>query len=307
MRRVVVTGAAGFIGSKLVKRLIDNDIEVVGIDNERSGDWSRVDPQCEKIEIDLDAMSTDDFAESCKGADGVFHLAAEKYNSSKSTPEKVLSVNVDATLRLLQGAAKVGNPKVVFTSSLYAYGSLGPLPMAENDVLTPTTMYGLSKVAGENLLRVAQRDSNQKWAVARLFFVYGPDQYAEGGYKSVIQSNFERIANGVAPTINGDGEQSLDYVYVDDVVEALLLLHRRENDNLIVNIGNGNAISINELTHLMLEIADSKLEPEFIDPDWTHNSSRVGDMTYCHKTINWKAETSLHEGLTQFWNWKIRS
>lgn len=305
MKRAVITGAAGFIGSKLVKRLLQEGIEVIGIDNERSGDWNRVDSRCERIEVDLDEMSIEDFAASCENADGIFHLAAEKYNSSKSTPEKVLRVNIDATHRLIQGAAQVGSPKIVFTSSLYAYGSLGPSSMAENDVLTPTTMYGLSKVAGENLLRVAQRDNNQKWAVARLFFVYGPNQYAEGGYKSVIQSNFERIASGIAPTINGDGEQSLDYVFVEDVIDALLLLHKPENDGLIVNVGNGEAISINQLTDLMLEIANSDLEPDFIPPDWTDKSSRVGDMSYCHKVLGWKAKTDLREGLSQFWNWKV--
>ena len=305
MKRAIVTGAAGFIGSKLVQRLLDDGVDVVGIDNERSGDWSRVNPSCERINADLGDMTVDDFAQVCAGSDGIFHLAAEKYNSSKSSPEKVLNVNILGMHRLLEGAAKVGNPKVVFTSSLYAYGSMGPLPMAEDDVLTPPTMYGLSKVAGENLLRVAQRDHNQRWAVARLFFVYGPDQYAEGGYKSVIQSNFERLARGEQPTINGDGEQSLDYIFIDDVVKALLQLHQNENDGALVNIGNGAAITINALTDLMQETAGSKLEPKFIPADWTHRSSRVGDNTHCRRTFAWEPETSLHDGLRQFWEWKI--
>ena len=298
LRRVVVTGAAGFIGCHLIERLVrDHASVVVGLDNERSGSWARLGVPCERIERDLAELSSDEFADICQGADAVFHLAAEKYNSSRSTPAKVIDVNIDATQRLFDAAARVDVGKVVFTSSLYAYGGLGPEPMSERDVPTPTTVYGMSKIAGEQLLRVAQRDHGfRRWSVARLFFVYGPRQYAEGGYKSVIVSNFERLARGEAPTVYGDGNQALDYVYIDDVVDALIRMVDERADGVTVNVSTGRALSINDLTQRMLAVSSSPLAPIFCPPDWTAGTVRVGDPALAEAQLGWRAATPMDDG-----------
>lgn len=305
--RAVVTGAAGFIGSHLVASIVTGGGEVVGLDNERSGDWARVEVDCTRVQHDLAAMRFDDLVDVCRGADVLFHLAAEKYNSSKSSPEQVLDVNVVATDRLYRAAAAAGVRKVVFTSSLYAYGSLGPEAMRETQPPTPTTTYGASKVMGEHLLRVLERDHGTAWSVARLFFVYGPRQYAEGGYKSVILSNFERLLEGKRPTIYGDGGQQLDYVFVDDVVRALRALVASDQDGRTYNVGSGHGTSVNELTARMMTIADRKLEPEYCPPDWTAGSIRVGDPTAAQVGLGWSATTTLNEGLACVWNWMVRS
>jgi UDP-glucose 4-epimerase len=301
--RAVVTGAAGFIGSHLAARLAESGREVIGIDNERSGDWSRVTFPCTRVERDLVDMTVDDLVGVMDGADVCFHLAAEKYNSSSSTPQRVIDVNISATQRLVDAAARAGVRKVVFTSSLYAYGSMGPDPMSETDVPAPTTAYGMSKIAGEHLLRVAQRDSDLSWSVARLFFVYGTRQYAEGGYKSVIMSNFERIRRGERPTIFGDGEQSLDYVYVDDVVEALVRMTDATYDGGMFNIGTGRGISVNEMTKLMLEVSGTNLEPIECPADWTAGSARVGDPNHTRKALGWSASIDIDAGLRRVWEW----
>ena len=108
--------------------------------------------------------------------------------------------------------------------------------MAEDDLPKPTTVYGASKVAGEHLLRVAGHENGLAWTVGRLFFIYGPKQYAEGGYKSVIVKNFERIRSAENPVVFGDGKQALDYVYVDDCVEALLAMLAPEHDGRTYNV-----------------------------------------------------------------------
>ena len=149
--RALVTGAAGFIGCHLVDALDARGWSVVGIDNERSGDWSRVSSSCERVVRDLADLGTDDLADLCAGADVVFHLAAEKYNSPGSSAQRIIDVNIAATQRLCEAAGRSRAGKVVFTSSLYAYGSIGPDAMRESDVPRPTTMYGVSKVAGEGL------------------------------------------------------------------------------------------------------------------------------------------------------------
>lgn len=301
---VLVTGAAGFIGSALVTRLVEaHGCSVVGVDNERSGDWTRLEVACERDQRAIESLSVDDWAELTEGADFVFHLAAEKYNSSKSTPERVLETNVDAFLRLIQGVGRVARAKIVFTSSLYAYGSLGPEPMGESDVLAPTTTYGASKAMGEYLLRVAERDSGLRWTVARLFFIYGPRQYAKGGYKSVILSNFERIMSGEPPTIYGDGRQALDYVYISDCINALIGLAASESDSLVANVATGSAVTVQQLTEMMLETSGSELSPVYTESDWTAGSVRAGRRDAIEHSIGWRPTVDLDHGLEQVWTW----
>jgi UDP-glucose 4-epimerase len=300
--RALVTGAAGFIGSHLVTRLSDQGWDVTGIDNERSGDWSRISVPCERIERDLAAMDMAELAMATAGVDVCFHLAAEKHNSSRSTPQRVIDVNISATRRLLEAAATSGVGKIVFTSSLYAYGSLGPAPMSEGDVPAPTTVYGTSKLAGEHLVRVAASSADLRWGAARLFFVYGPGQYAEGGYKSVIVANFERLLRRERPIIYGDGKQALDYVYVDDVVGALLMLAEPDHDGLVCNVGTGRAVSVGELTEIMLTISGRDLQPLLCPPDWTAGSVRVADTRVARETLGWTATTSIEEGLERVWD-----
>lgn len=303
----LVTGAAGFIGCHLAERLVVGGCAVRAVDNERSGDWNRLDVPVEKVHADLTELGDAELESLCRGVDVVYHLAAEKYNSSKSTPQKVIDLNVSATRRLYDAAARAGVRKVVFASSLYAYGSMGPGTMRETDVVEPTTSYGISKVAGEHFLRELERLEGLRWAVARLFFVYGPRQYAGGGYKSVIMANFERILHGEHPTIYGDGAQALDYVYVDDVVDGLIALAAPEHDRLLVNLCSGRAVSVAELTRLMLDIAGSDLEPVLCPPDWTAGSRRVGSPDAAAGWLGWRAATSLEDGVARVWDWLARS
>jgi UDP-glucose 4-epimerase len=235
------------------------------------------------------------------GADVCFHLAAEKYNSSRATPQRIIDVNISATQRLLEAAVRAGVSKVVFTSSLYAYGSLGPQPMSERDLPVPTTVYGMSKLAGEHLLGVAARDHGLGGSVARLFFVYGPQQYADGGYKSVIVANFERLRRNEAPVVYGDGRQALDYVYVDDVVDALLLLADHAHDGLVCNVGSGRAVSVADLTRIMLTVSGRDLEPVTCPPDWTAGSVRVADTALARDALGWTATTCIEDGVRRVW------
>lgn len=301
--RVMVTGAAGFIGSHLCRRLVEDGHRVSGIDSLRSGDWARVDPSVSTSTADIAQLDEADLADALTDHDLLFHLAAEKYHSPGSHPDAIVAVNIAATGRLYRAAAIAGIRKVVFTSSLYAYGGRGPSPMRETDVPEPRTYYGLSKVAGEHLLRVAASEHGVAGTVARLFFIYGPGQFAEGGYKSVIVKNFERLRAGKPPTIFGDGLQALDYVFVDDCIDALIRLADPAFDGETLNVASGHGTTIVDLTRRMLGVAGLDLEPITLPPDETAGTIRVGDPAHCGRRTGWNANTALDDGLLRVWNW----
>jgi UDP-glucose 4-epimerase len=297
----LVTGAAGFIGSNLVERLASDGWSVRGLDDGRTGDWDRVKVDVDRVDASLENMSPDELETACRGVDLLFHLAAEKHNTPGVTADRTLEVNVAATARLFDAAGSVGVPKIVFTSSLYAYGSMGPEVMSEGDVPRPSTVYGVSKLAGEHLLRVTERAHGVRWSVARLFFVYGPRQLAAGGYPSVIVRNFDRIRRGEPPVVNGDGGQALDYVFVDDCVDALVRLGSRDGHGLTVNVASGSAVSVRDLTEAMLGVSGSSLGPVDGPTDWTAGSRREGAPGLAAERLGWAARTPLDEGLRRVW------
>ena len=274
---------------------------VRGIDDERTGDWSRVKVPLERIDKPLEAMSSEELKDACSGAHHLFHLAAEKHNTPGLTAQRTLAVNVAATAALFDAAGSSGVGKVVFTSSLYAYGSFGPSAMTETDVPLPTTVYGTSKLCGEHLLRTAGRAYGIEWATARLFFIYGPRQLAKGGYPSVIVRNFQRIRRGEPPVVSGDGEQALDYVFVADCVDGLLALAATGESGLTVNLAGGRPISVNELTRRMLGVSESDLKPVSGPPDWTAGTRRWGSTARAAETIGWTASVPLEDGLRRVW------
>ncbi len=302
----LVTGGAGFIGSHLSRRLLDDGARsVIAMDNLRTGSWNNTptDQRLRRVTADLSLAKTEELSALLDGVDYVFHLAAEKHNQALDIPERILEVNVGATFRLFAAASAAQVKKVVFTSSLYAAGRLHLPAMREDDLPDPRTVYGISKLTGEHLLRHFASAAELHFAALRLFFVFGPRQFAGSGYKSVIVKNFERILRGEAPVIKGDGEQSLDYVYVDDVVEALILSLCPEADGGLFNIASGQAVTVSHLTDEMLTVAGSSLHPAHAAPDWTAGTHRVGDNTRAREVLGWSPTVPLREGLHAVYNW----
>src|SRR5262249_19113090 len=152
------------------------------------------------------------------------------------------------------------------------------------------------------LLRVGAREHGLRSTVARLFFIYGPGQPSEGAYKSVIYRNFERIASGERPVVFGDGEQALDYVHVDDAIQALVAMLPPEHDGWTYNVCTGRAISVNALTRMMLDVAGSELEPAIAPPDWTTGTRRAGSPRLAATRLRWRATTSIEDGLATVWD-----
>ncbi len=305
----IVTGGAGFIGSHLCERLARSGAgKIVVLDSLRYADPSRLRAMGERWPIELRVGDLGHDAPRAllagvEGADLLFHLAAEKHNQSMDAPQRVLQANVLGTERLFDWAAHAGVKKVVFASSLYAHGRMQLPPMRESDVPEPTTVYGLSKLAGEHLLRHFALERGLRGAILRLFFVYGPYQHAGAGYKSVIVRNFQQMLRNEPPTIVGDGQQALDYVYVDDAVDALLLASTDAADGGLFHIGSGNAPTIEELTRVMQRVAGSTLSPRRLPPDRTHGTVRVADPRHALENLGWRTRVSLNDGLRRVFEW----
>lgn len=308
---VVVTGGAGFIGSHLVRRLVELGVaRVVVVDSLRYGDQANLAGMSDRVELvqhTLGSDSPDALREPLDAADYLFHLAAEKHNQSKDDPVRVLRANVEGTLTLFEAACKRGVQKILFTSSLYAYGRMQGSPFVETELPRPSTIYGISKLTGEHLLAYCARTFGVRTVALRYLFVYGPRQFAGMGYKSVIVKNFERLLAGQPPTVYGDGEQALDYVYVDDVVEATILAMTSETTGEVFNVGSGEATSVNHLIDTMIGVSGTEQQKQYGPPDWTAGSCRVGDASKIAKSLGWRPRTSLREGLEQTWSWMRES
>lgn len=303
---VVVTGGAGFIGSHLVRELVRRGARrVVVIDSMRYGDPGNLGEiegvTLHKHEIGFDPPAALDRA--LEGCDLLFHLAAEKHNQSKDSPERVIASNITGSLSLYERACAAGAKRIVFTSSLYAYGRLEGAPFVETERCEPRTVYGVTKLAGEHLLGHVSQTRGVSTAVLRYLFIYGPKQFAGMGYKSVIVKSFERLLAGEAPVIYGDGEQALDYVFVDDAVDATIRAMEHDSSGEVLNVASGVAISVRDLVRTMVEVSGAKVQPVHGDADWTAGTRRAGDPEKAARLLGWRASTSLEEGLRRTFEW----
>ncbi|MBM4317463.1 MAG: NAD-dependent epimerase/dehydratase family protein [Deltaproteobacteria bacterium] len=310
-RRIIVTGGLGFIGSHLIRRLESLRLrELVILDNFGTGSLENLGQLPANVRVEkchIGSTSASVLKSLLKDCDYLFHLAAEKHNQSLRTPFQLIDSNVSGTQALLEAAAENGVRKVVFSSSLYAYGRLRGNHMQENEATAPITVYGASKLFGENLLAHFSKFFGLKSITLRYFFVYGPKQYAGMGYKSVILKNFERILKDEAPIICGDGAQKLDYTYVEDIVEATLLAMESDISDEIINLGSGKGTSISELTTSMLQTAGKKLNPNYVEPDWTADTCRVANTEKATRLLKWSPKISLVDGLNRTYEWmKLR-
>jgi UDP-glucose 4-epimerase len=309
-RVVMVTGGCGFIGSFLARQLIQTEKvkKVVVVDSLRYGsDQNLADlRETDSVEVVRFTLGRDNpelLEKAFSGVDYLFHLAAEKHNQSKDDPNSVFDANIKGTHTLLDLASRAGVKKAVFSSSLYSYGRMSGPAFTETDLPVPATIYGISKLCGERLFDYHARNSSMKADVLRYFFVYGPRQYAGMGYKSVILKNFERILKGQQPIIFGDGKQSLDYIYVDDVVQATIQAMKAPSSGQILNIGSGTATSVADLTQMMLRVANSELTPIYAEPDWTNGSYRVSNSDLARARLDWTPKVSLEKGLKITLDW----
>jgi UDP-glucose 4-epimerase len=295
-----ISGGAGFIGSALANELHTRGNNAIKLlDNLSTGDWSRVNYEADKILIDISRAKAEDLIAALSGTEVLFHLSAVKLHNEKNSFDDLIMHNVIGTQKLLAAAGQAGVKRVVFTSSLYAYGMLEMETFTEDLMPLPSTVYGASKLFGEGLVSIAAQKYGFEYSIARLFFIYGEKQYSQGGYKSVIINNFERLKSGQPAIINGDGEQILDYLHVNDCVSALIALSEKTTND-VFNVSSAAPLSIEVLTQKMLQITGQS-EKSYAEPDWTQGTRRVGSNKKIHNLTGWSPKITLEEGLEKTW------
>src|SRR5580700_11181463 len=264
--RFCVTGGAGFVGSAIVDQLIDaGAAEVRIVDNFVRGNWNNLawameQPGVSVIEGDIRDKETVD--QAIAGVDYVFHQAALRITRCAEAPREAVAVLIDGTLNVLESSGRHRVKKVVSASSASVYGEPSYLPIDEAHPFNNRTMYGAGKIAGEQMLRAYYTTSGLPYVAFRYFNVYGPRMDITGVYTEVLVRWLDAIESGKPPLIFGDGSQSMDFVFVEDVARANLLAAQSDVTDEVFNVGTGVQTSLNELCDLLLRLTDSTLQPQ---------------------------------------------
>jgi UDP-glucose 4-epimerase len=303
--KVLVTGGAGFIGSHLVPNLLNKNYRVTVFDNLFTG---KIENLKEVIEnpyftfVRGDIRSIDQLNSAMKNVKAVIHLAALiDVSTSVNNPLETNLVNVTGTLNTLQEAVKNKVEKLVFASSTAIYGDAKTLPIIENASIKPISPYAASKVSGESYLTAYNACYGLETVALRFFNVYGPKN-ENSPYSGVI-TKFIKLAKQMRPlTIEGDGEQTRDFVYVEDIARAIIAaLETPAIGGEAFNICTGIPTSINQLAKTINEFADNKLQT-------TNFLPRTGDIRHSHgdpskaaKSLKFKPEVKLKDGLKMLW------
>ena len=293
--KYAVTGGAGFIGSHLVKNLVEHGNEIIVIDNLNTGKKKNIEKFSGKIDFfEVDIRDFNAIEDILKNVDGVFHEAAlASVQDSFRIPDEFFDVNVNGTENIFKIAKKLGI-KVVYASSSSVYGNPISIPIKENDDKNPFNPYAKTKLEDDKLAEKYAK-SGLKVIGLRYFNVFGPRQSKE--YAGVIRLFLERIQQGLPPLINGDGLQVRDFVYVDDVVNANILAMESDVDAEFFNIGTGSTISILDLATMIIKFSGLKLKPIHQPAVPGDVKSTQADITKAKMMLKWKPTTSLKDWL----------
>ena len=253
MKKAVVTGGAGFIGSNLVDKLIEQGVEVTILDDLSTGKKENINPKAKFINCDISIVPQSLLTSYIEGADIVFHTAAKaRVQPSIEDPLTFNKANVDGTLNMLYASYKAKISRFVYSASSSAYGNASKFPTPEEHSTDPLSPYGLQKYIGEQYCKVFSKVYGLDTVSLRYFNVYGNRMLLEGAYCLVLGIFAKQMLKGKPLTINNDGEQRRDFTYVGDVVNANILAatHQEQLSGDVFNIGNGNNFSINEVAKM---------------------------------------------------------
>lgn len=297
--KVLITGGAGFIGSNLAEYLIRKGCKVKIIDNLSTGKIDNLKEVAENIELKTgDITDITAFKDIFEGIDYVVHLAAvTSVQKSLEEPDLTYKVNLEGTRNTLEFSEKFKIKRFVFASSCSIYGNPKKLPVSEEAELSPLSPYADSKVKGERIC-FDYLKRGLDIVILRFFNVFGPRQDAESQYSGVISRFIKKILNSENPIIYGDGEQTRDFVYVEDVLNAIeKALTSKLVKNRVFNIGSGQRHSVNQIFNILKEISSFNGRPEFMERRKGEVRHTLADISRAERELGWKPKISIDEGL----------
>jgi nucleoside-diphosphate-sugar epimerase len=293
-KRIVITGAAGFIGSNLGRHLLDRGYTVVAIDSLTSGTIENLDPRVEFQQLDVRHES---LRSLLAGADAVFHLAAKtSLPDCMQHPQEAANVNVQGTVNVLEAARLAGVGKIIYADTSAEYEGINQFPTPE-DILRPISIYAASKHGGATFCESYRELYGMDITMLRYFNVYGPAQDWRRVVPPVMSGFIIRMLNGEAPIIYGTGEKRRDFVYVDDVNEFhTRVLENPASKGRVFNVGTGINYSVNEIYEAVESMLQTGLKPIHKDELPGEAEVTLADITES-KRLGWEPKFTLQRGL----------
>ncbi len=308
-RAILVTGGAGFVGSSTTRLLLEHGARVTVLDDFFTGLESNLPKAGPQLEIIRGSVTDAEVVNRLVGmADFVFHMAARNIIVSTLNPRDDYATNIGGTLNVLMAARESRLQRVVYTSSASVYGNPRYLPINEEDPTNMLSPYAVSKYGGENYCRAFFESYALPVTAVRYSNIYGPSQRPENPYCGVVAKFFAAAMADEIPVIHGDGEQTRDYTYIRDAVEATLLAAISPRaEGQVYNVGTGRETTVNQLAEKIIRFSGRDLRPRHIDRrDIDNIRRRVLNIEKARRELRWVPETTLDAGLRATHDWLLR-
>ena len=314
-KRLLLIGGAGLIGSHTVDELLKEDVAEISIfDNFTRGSSENIaealhDKRVNIFPLGGDILHRDILHAAMKDIDGVFHFAALWLLHCWDFPRSAFEVNIGGTFNVLEAMLNNGTKRLVCSSSASVYGDAVQEPMTEDHPYNNNNFYGATKIAGEHMCRslyhrYKDTDKAFEYVGLRYMNVYGSRQDYRGAYIAVIMKILDRLDQGEAPIVYGDGSQAYDFINVVDCARANVCAMKAETTDQFYNVGRGIKTTIKELAELILEITGSDLEIQYEPAGMTFVKNRIGSPDKARDEIGFEATIELRKGLEDLIEWR---
>lgn len=306
--KILVTGGAGFVGSNLVKRLLGIGGKITVLDDFFTGRVENLPLRDKNLKIIEGSVCDKKIVEKLVSKNSyIFHLAARNIIVSTKNPEEDFYVNIGGTLNILMAAKKHKVERILYTSSVSVYGNPKYLPINEEDSINLLSPYAVSKYSGEGYCKAFYESYSIPVTILRFSNVYGIGQWSSNPYCGVVAKFFEQAMASKNLQIHGDGEQTRDFTFVEDVVEATILASLSPKaTGEVYNVGSGIETSVNNLALEIIKITSSTSKIEYLDRrDIDNIRRRVLNIEKIRKDLKWVPKTTLREGLKRTYQWLL--
>ena len=306
MANYLVTGGAGFIGSNLVRALLDDHQTVRVLDNFATGKRENLTEISDRVElIEGDIRDPDACRSACADIDVVFHEAAlGSVPRSVEDPVTTNEVNIGGTVNVLWAAKEAKVQRLVYAASSSAYGESDKLPKQEDMIPAPISPYAVSKLAGEHYCHTFYKSYGLETISLRYFNVFGPRQDPKGQYAAVIPKFVSCLLKGQPPTVYGDGEQSRGFTYISNVVAANMLAAKAPDaQGQVVNVACHDRVSLNQILEILRELLNTDIQANYTDDRPGDVKHSLAEITRAKELIGYEPQVSFEQGLRMVIDW----